>query len=471
MKNVNRLLVYGGRGALGTTITKHFKAKNWWVSSVDILKNKEADLNIQVQAEDSLDEQQKIVKAVISSVLGDKKLDAIICVAGGHVNEKLLNDFVVASEMRWKDCVCSSLICADIAINFLKEGGLLSLTGAKSALEPHPTRIGYGMAKEAVHHLVKSLASVQVGLPKNSTVVGVLPAILDTPQNRKLFPKGDYSTWTPLMHMASMFENWSINQSQRPRSGSLVEIVTLQNHTKITPIKIMAVRPPEFQDDHDRPGEEPGEKVPKTGQTEFPLITDAYISIEDKKPHEEPPAKFQETEPPKKYEKAHSQFAIGQEKGQQPPAKAQTPPKAQQPPLKAQPPAKAQVKVQKKDQPPVKTQQQPTKTDKQAIKAKATTRPREKPQVKADAKTPVKAQAKPDVKAQKNLKAQEQDVAKTQAKVVPPAVKIDTKVSLKKQPSDTTDQNIGQQPPGTTPGNPLEQKSGTKTQSEPQEKK
>ncbi len=35
--------------------------------------------------------------------------------------------------------------------------------------------IGYGMAKAAVHQLVKSLADPKGGLPDKSTVVGILP--------------------------------------------------------------------------------------------------------------------------------------------------------------------------------------------------------------------------------------------------------------------------------------------------------
>ena len=35
--------------------------------------------------------------------------------------------------------------------------------------------IGYGMAKAAVHQLIKSLADPKGGLPINATVLGILP--------------------------------------------------------------------------------------------------------------------------------------------------------------------------------------------------------------------------------------------------------------------------------------------------------
>lgn len=42
------------------------------------------------------------------------------------------------SELMWKQSVWSSTIAAKIASNYLKEGGFLSLTGAKAALEGTP---------------------------------------------------------------------------------------------------------------------------------------------------------------------------------------------------------------------------------------------------------------------------------------------------------------------------------------------
>jgi dihydropteridine reductase len=54
--------------------------------------------------------------------------------------------------------------------------------------------IGYGLAKAAVHQLVKSLAEPKSGLPEESTVLALLPITLDTPMNRKWMPKADFST-------------------------------------------------------------------------------------------------------------------------------------------------------------------------------------------------------------------------------------------------------------------------------------
>ena len=51
------------------------------------------------------------------------------------------------------------------------------MTGAQPALGGTPGMIGYGLAKAAVHQLVKSLASTNSGLPANAKAVGILPYV------------------------------------------------------------------------------------------------------------------------------------------------------------------------------------------------------------------------------------------------------------------------------------------------------
>ena len=41
--------MYGGKGALGSTLVNHFKSKDWWVCSIDLRENPEADVNVVVK--------------------------------------------------------------------------------------------------------------------------------------------------------------------------------------------------------------------------------------------------------------------------------------------------------------------------------------------------------------------------------------------------------------------------------------
>lgn len=56
-------------------------------------------------------------------------------------------EFVKNSDLMWRQSVWSSVIAASVAAQHLKEGGLVSLPGAKPALGPTPGMVGYGMAK------------------------------------------------------------------------------------------------------------------------------------------------------------------------------------------------------------------------------------------------------------------------------------------------------------------------------------
>ena len=93
--------------------------------------------------------------------------------------------------------------------------------------------IGYGLAKAAVHHLVSSLSSEKGGLPKNSSVLAILPITLDTKMNRKFMPKADFSTWTSLDFVANLFYQWSTDSTNRPKTGSLVQLITENSETNL----------------------------------------------------------------------------------------------------------------------------------------------------------------------------------------------------------------------------------------------
>lgn len=77
-----RAIIYGGRGGLGCVIVKHFKQKGWWVCSVDINANEEADANILVNPNDTWLDQEKQVCANVEETLTGNKVEAIINMAG-----------------------------------------------------------------------------------------------------------------------------------------------------------------------------------------------------------------------------------------------------------------------------------------------------------------------------------------------------------------------------------------------------
>ncbi|XP_062562123.1 dihydropteridine reductase isoform X1 [Armigeres subalbatus] len=227
-----KVLIYGGRGALGATCVQYFKNNNFWVGCIDLAANESADVNIIVDRDaDWVSQEQSVLSQVESSLKGDK-LDAVICVAGGWAGGNASKELAKNSDLMWKQSVWSSAIAATVGANHLKTGGFLALTGANPALAGTPGMIGYGMAKAAVHQLTKSLAGKDSGLPDQSLVVSILPVTLDTPMNRKWMPKADFGTWTPLEFIAELFHKWTKNE-ERPVSGSLVKLITKDSKTEL----------------------------------------------------------------------------------------------------------------------------------------------------------------------------------------------------------------------------------------------
>ena len=196
-------------------------------------ENDVADANILVNRDADFVAQEAQVLTAVKEALSDNKLDAVICVAGGWAGGNAAKDLAKNTDLMIKQSVWSSVISATVASQFLKEGGVLTLTGAKPALAATPGMIGYGMAKAAVHQLTKSLAASGSGLPDNSLVVSILPITLDTPMNRKWMPKADVTTWTPLEFVAELFHTWIQNPADRPVNGSFLQLVTKDSKTEL----------------------------------------------------------------------------------------------------------------------------------------------------------------------------------------------------------------------------------------------
>eukprot|EP00092_Neocalanus_flemingeri_P023159 GFUD01025112.1.p1 GENE.GFUD01025112.1~~GFUD01025112.1.p1 ORF type:complete len:234 (+),score=98.60 GFUD01025112.1:178-879(+) len=227
-----RVVVYGGRGALGSAIVTKFKESGWWVANVDMKISEGADENILVEGETWVQQEENVTRSV-GTALGGEKLDVIICMAGGWAGgSPASKDFVKNSDLMWRASVWPASISASLAARHLKEGGMVVLPGAAPAVGGTPGMAGYGMAKAAVHQLTKSLACQGSGLPDNCLAAALLPVTLDTPMNRKWMAKADQTTWTPLEFVSSLLLQWAVGED-RPESGSLVKLVTEGGNTSL----------------------------------------------------------------------------------------------------------------------------------------------------------------------------------------------------------------------------------------------
>jgi len=226
------ILVFGGKGSLGEVIVRCYKNIGYNVITVDYRLNPDADHTVLLNGtKNEMDPVTNELKGL------GIKYEAIVCVAGGFrtgnlKSEELLDDVEKMYEYNVKSAVCASLI----ATKFLQPNGILILTGAAAALNPTPNLLAYGMSKACTHHLVRSLAQKDSGMPEGSIVTAILPVILNTEQNRLEIPSTNYANWTPLETVVSRMIKWT-NGNERPENGSMVVIKTNDNNTVFVPVK------------------------------------------------------------------------------------------------------------------------------------------------------------------------------------------------------------------------------------------
>ncbi|OZJ02797.1 hypothetical protein BZG36_04426 [Bifiguratus adelaidae] len=199
---------------------------------IDLKDNHEANQNILIGGSDTLEAQAESAVSGVRGFLAEQKVDAILCVAGGWAGGNAKSkDFLKNTQLMMNQSANSSLIASRLAALYLKEGGILTLTGALAAAQGGtPGMIGYGLAKAAVHHLVQSLGASGSGLPNDAQVVAICPVTLDTPMNRKFMADADTSKWTPLEEVAKQLYGWCSGEI-KVSNGKLVEVQTDNGQT------------------------------------------------------------------------------------------------------------------------------------------------------------------------------------------------------------------------------------------------
>ncbi|KAL9650477.1 hypothetical protein ABK040_004699 [Willaertia magna] len=239
MNKTRNILVYGGFGNLGKNLITTLKNKptsSYQIISIDFQKNKDANHSIVLdlnKIKSNWIEQALSIEKELSYLLQNNKLEAIYNVAGGFTMGNLKDDNLFEQvQSMFQMSVQTSIQSCKLGNKFLNENGLLVLPGASSASNPTPFALAYGLAKSSVHQLVRSCSNNKVvGLPEGTCTVGIMPVILDTLQNREAMPNEDFTNWTPLQHVSDKLMLWLEENQERPKTGSLIRIVTKKGDT------------------------------------------------------------------------------------------------------------------------------------------------------------------------------------------------------------------------------------------------
>jgi NAD(P)-dependent dehydrogenase (short-subunit alcohol dehydrogenase family) len=214
-----RVLLTGANGALGTVVAATLRASGAQVAALHGAGSDDPATGVFV-AGDLADPQN--ARAVVSRAadhLGG--LDAVVHLVGGFkwltVADSVLDD--------WRGLYAANLETAvstlQAALPRLVDGGAIVLVGAHSA-QPAAAGFGpYGAAKAGVARLTEALAAEQ--RPRGVRVNAILPAIIDTPQNRKDMPQADPALWTSPAAIADVI-GFLVGPHARAITGALIPV-------------------------------------------------------------------------------------------------------------------------------------------------------------------------------------------------------------------------------------------------------
>ena len=193
--NEKVVLIAGGSGALGRTVTPAFAAAGARVLTVD--RNPPAESMAAGYAMKADVTNETEVRRLISDVIqAHGRLDVLISLVGGFAQGRVEEtDSTVWQRMLTMNVTSAFLLSKAVVPHMTQRGaGRILYVAAWAAVEPFPGAAAYIVAKSALLALIR-VQAIELG-GSGVTVNGVLPNTIDTPANRASMPKADFSAWT-----------------------------------------------------------------------------------------------------------------------------------------------------------------------------------------------------------------------------------------------------------------------------------
>lgn len=172
-------VVTGGTSGMGLGVAKMLVNKGYYVYTTyvgpeftDKIENYEAHLVDQTKR----DEVYAFIKYVKSKT---DHLDCLICNAGMSIRKSFTETTDDEWDAQMEVAVNSHYIMIREFFSLIPNGSRILFTGSQMGIHPHATVLAYGVAKSAVHALVKNLVKEFEGT--GTTVNAIVPGFVDTP--------------------------------------------------------------------------------------------------------------------------------------------------------------------------------------------------------------------------------------------------------------------------------------------------
>ena len=222
------VVITGGTGGLGATVTAHFLDAGWrvvvpWVAAheLDRLPTHEALHAVQADlfepagaaacVEPAAADPGAPLRAVVNLVGG--------FASGGRVHETSVEQFDAQLRLNLRPAY---LVCQAALPHLIEAGGgSIVCMSSRSAVRPVKGAAGYVTAKAAVLAFVDTLAVEyrDDGIRANA----ILPSVIDTPGNRAAQPGADTSRWVAPAEIAELIL-FLCGEGARPLSGAHIPV-------------------------------------------------------------------------------------------------------------------------------------------------------------------------------------------------------------------------------------------------------
>ncbi|GAA0491406.1 short-chain dehydrogenase [Paractinoplanes deccanensis] len=219
------VLITGGAGGIGSAAVEAFVADGWRVvapvrpgGAGRLPKGAVAvDADLQIETD---------VTAAVAAAAGEPgaPLRAVVNLAGGYAGGGLIAetpiagvDAMLAANLRPTYLVTAAALPHLVAGG----GGSVVCVAARAALSPFAGAAGYAIAKAAVLAFANAVAVEYKGSGVRCNTI--LPAIVDTPANRRDMPGADHSKWPTGEEIAAVLL-FLASDASKPTSGAQLPV-------------------------------------------------------------------------------------------------------------------------------------------------------------------------------------------------------------------------------------------------------
>lgn len=218
------VLIAGGSGALGQTVTPSFVQSGTRVITADRNPLPEQVAAGNAMKVDVTDE--AAVRRLVDDVIRTAgHIDVLVNLVGGFAMGRVVDtDVSLWQRMLTLNVTAAFLLSRAVLPHMMERGnGRILHVAAWAAIEPFPGAAAYIVAKSSLLALIRVLALESSG--SGVTVNGVLPSTIDTPANRASFPKADPSSWTKPASIAETLI-FLASDAARQISGAAIPVGT-----------------------------------------------------------------------------------------------------------------------------------------------------------------------------------------------------------------------------------------------------